>query len=351
MPYTLAVNNLPFEPDKNQIIYIDGTNNTSIDSLIKYNYFGIRRCFEARGYDFCYIPYLKKELIDYEKIHYNAPYAKSGHAKYITDDNFILKYMVEPNKRAEVPPSLLYYIPDFEDKKIPGAQYLFRGIPITELSFDIDPVLRGVLKDILIDIDENEDHLLYRMEDEEMPLMVDESRLTIADDEFDFEAKVLMKEIEERIERLREKGIKSYIIERLVLNNKRLSKMIITKDNKIILREYFTEIKMTPLPKAVYFLFLKHPEGIMFSYLPDYREEVLEIYKKLKGRMFNETEARKRIWDVTDPLSNSINEKCSRIREAFVSQFDERFARWYYVDGERGEAKKIALPRDLVEWE
>ena len=108
---------------------------------------------------------------------------------------------------------------------------------------------------------------------------------------------------------------------------------------------------MTPLPKAVYFLFLKHPEGIMFSYLPDYREELLEIYKKLKGRLYNETEARKSVWDVTDPLSNSINEKCSRIREAFVSQFDERFARWYFITGERGEAKKIALPRDLVVWE
>lgn len=351
MIFTLGLKDLPFEPDKNQIIYIDGTNNISIDSLIKYNYFGIRRCFEARGYDFCYIPYLKKELENYEKIHYNAPYAKSGHAKYITDDNFILRYMVEPNKRKEVPPSLLYYIPDFEDDNIPDAQYWFRCIPVTELSFDIDPVLRGVLKDILKDIDENSDHFLYRMDDDEMPLMASECRTNIADEEFDHEAKVLMQEIEERIERLKEKGIKTYIIERLVLNNKRLSKMVITKKYDIILYEYFAHIRMTPLPKAVYLLFLKHPEGIMFSYLPDYREELLEIYKKLKGRMYNEDEAKKRIWDVTDPLSNSINEKCSRIREAFVSQFDERFARWYYVDGKRGEPKKIALPRDLVEWE
>ena len=352
MPFTLSVNNLPFEPDRNQIIYVDGSNNTEVDRLIKYNYFGIRRCFEARGYDFCYIPYLKKELLDYEKIHYNAPYAKNGHAKFITDDNFILKYMVEPDKRTEVPPSLLYYNPDFEDKNIPDAQYMFRGMPITEMSFDSDPVLRGVLKDILNDIYDNSDQNLYRMmDDDEIPFMVEESRLTIADEEFDHEAKVLMQEIKERIERLKEKGIKSYIIERLVLNNKRLSKMIITRDNKIILYEYFAEIKMTPLPKAVYFLFLKHPEGIMFSYLPDYREELLEIYKKLKGRMYNEAEAKKRVWDVTNPLSNSINEKCSRIREAFVSQFDDRFARWYYVDGERGEVKKIALPRDLVEWE
>ena len=57
------------------------------------------------------------------------------------------------------------------------------------------------------------------------------------------------------------------------------------------------------------------------------------------------------IEDVTNPLLNSINEKCARIRGAFVGQFDDHLARHYYIDGLRGEAKKIALPRDLVVWE
>ena len=50
-------------------------------------------------------------------------------------------------------------------------------------------------------------------------------------------------------------------------------------------------------------------------------------------------------------MLNSINEKCARIRAAFLSQFDEYMAKSYYIDGARGEAKKIALPRNLVEWE
>ena len=334
MPYTLALRDLPFQPDRTQIIYVDGSQNAEVARLVEYNYFGIRRCFEAQGFDFCYIPYLKRELEAFDKIHYNAPYAKSGHARFITDDNFILKYMLEPEKRGEIPPSLLYYIPDFEDKEYGDAQYLFRAMPITELSFTYDSVLRKVLSEILADIDENDDHLLFRM-----------------DDDFDDESQQLIREVEERIERLREKGIKQYVIERIVSSNKRLSQLIITRQHTIILREYFMEINMTPLPKAVYFLFLNHPEGIMFSYLPDYREELLEIYRKIKGRQYNDREARKSIWDVTDPLSNSINEKCSRIREAFVSQFDERFAQHYYITGRRGEPKKILLPRDLVKWE
>lgn len=351
MYFTLGLNKLPFEPDSHQIIYIDGSGNAEIENLIKYNYFGIRRCFEARGYDFCYIPYLKKELLDFEKIHYNAPYAKNGHAKYITDDNFILNYMQEPKKRGEVPPSLLYYIPDFKDDSSPDAEHVFRGIAISEQSFEQDSVLRKVLHEIISDIDENSHPNHYSPVNDGMPYMACEDEIIAADDDFDSESKVLMQEIEERIEKLREKGIKSYIIERLVLNNKRLSQLTITKQNRIFLHDYFMEIKMTPLPKAVFFLFLKHPEGIMFSYLPDFREELLEIYKKLKGLSYNEAEARKSVWDVTDPLSNSINEKCSRIREAFVSQFDENWARYYYIDGKRGEAKKILLPRELVKWE
>ncbi len=54
---------------------------------------------------------------------------------------------------------------------------------------------------------------------------------------------------------------------------------------------------------------------------------------------------------LVSPMDKSINEKCARIRGAFVSQFDDHLSRYYYIDGLRGEAKKIALPRDLVVWE
>jgi hypothetical protein len=107
---------------------------------------------------------------------------------------------------------------------------------------------------------------------------------------------------------------------------------------------------MEPLVKAVYLLFLKHPEGILFKGLTDYREEMLDIYKKLKPMGLNKRTIQS-IEDVTNPLLNSINEKCARIRSAFVKEFDESLAKNYFVTGERGEAKKIALPRDLVNWE
>ena len=161
----------------------------------------------------------------------------------------------------------------------------------------------------------------------------------------------LMEEVRERISKLRQRGIAEYILEQLIHPDNRLSRLVITKDGRIVLPDYNgMEIKMEPLVKAVYLLFLRHPEGILFKQLPDYREELTGIYSKLRPAGLTDR-AIQSIEDVTNPMLNSINEKCARIRAAFLSQFDEYMAKSYYVDGARGEAKKIALPRNLVIWE
>jgi hypothetical protein len=84
--------------------------------------------------------------------------------------------------------------------------------------------------------------------------------------------------------------------------------------------------------------------------LPDYREELTKIYIKLKPYGMSDRVIQS-IEDVTNPLLNSINEKCARIRSGFVEQFDDRIATHYYINGLRGEPKKIDLPRNLVVWE
>lgn len=151
------------------------------------------------------------------------------------------------------------------------------------------------------------------------------------------------------VEKNRSKEAQGRIVSQVPDKSEKLSRLIITKDYSILLPEYYNlEIKMEPIVKAVYLLFLKHPEGIIFKHLPDYREELTQIYLKLKPNGMNE-KVLQSIEDVTNPTLNSINEKCARINSAF--QFDSNIAKHYYIDGKRGEAKKIALPRDLVVWE
>ena len=130
----------------------------------------------------------------------------------------------------------------------------------------------------------------------------------------------------------------------------KLNRLIIAKDSTILLADCQKEIKMEPIVKAVYLLFLKHPEGIAFKYLPDYRKELTDLYQKIKPFGLTERAIRS-IEDVTNPLLNSINEKCSRIRAAFLPEVDSSLLEQYIVTGKGGEAKKISLPRDLVTWE
>jgi len=381
MKYTLALKKLPFEPDCNQIIFIEGRHDEEVVNLVRWNFHQIRQCFKSRGFDFCYIPYLKQDLVSGGRLIYNAPYSKSPKdADFMVNDNFILDYLIHPENREDIPPSLLYFNPALWDSTLIGAENQFYGIEISPSSFVGDEGLSKVLEEIIEDIEKHESPLRFcyqrlrkgyfdealeeeekRKEDTEdylcdrrrSPSMSEEMELFNPDERLDKQAAKWWHEIEENIEKLRQKGIESALIEQLFKNRKqKLSRLRITKDFRIHLRDYWVgEIRMTPLPKAIFLLYLKHPEGIKFNFLPDFREELLEIYKAIKGPSFNRESAERSIEDVTNPLSNSINEKVSRIRQAFVGRFDEHLACYYYVDGEWGEAKRIKLPRTLVEYD
>ena len=58
----------------------------------------------------------------------------------------------------------------------------------------------------------------------------------------------------------------------------KLSRLVITKDYHFILEDYHQEVELQPVHKAVYLLFLAHPEGIEFKRLAEYREELLHYY-------------------------------------------------------------------------
>ena len=164
------------------------------------------------------------------------------------------------------------------------------------------------------------------------------------------EVEAVMSEVQILVERLRQSGVGEWALQALFQPTQKLSRLHV-RYGRIFLPDYNNvEIKMPPLSKAIYLLYLRHPEGIKFSNLPEYRKELLSVYEMISGRDSRE-DIRRSIDDVTDPTRNSINEKCSRIKQAFLRVFDDSIARNYYITGERGEAKKILLPQDMIVWE
>lgn len=312
------------------------------------------------GFQIIYLPLLLKKLKDKRVLQYRAPYLNDVELSEITIGNdFLLQYLENPSDKEKITHGFIrtediHRGSDGKDKTVN------RFYPLSSKSGEpLADQLHRIGKQISQEKVQHDRYLESKSSSYDDWGDADESlgnNAASVDDTFHSQPQEeslddLIEEVRERIIKLRQRGIAEYILEQLIHPDNRLSKMLITKDLRILLPDYNDmEIKMEPLVKAVYFLFLRHPEGITFKQLPDYRDELTKIYYQLKPSGLTD-KAIQSIEDVTNPMLNSINEKCARIRAAFVGQFDDYMAKSYYIDGLRGDVKKIALPRNLVVWE
>ena len=140
----------------------------------------------------------------------------------------------------------------------------------------------------------------------------------------------------------------------------KLSRLVITKDYRFILEDYnHKEVDLQPVHKAVYLLFLAHPEGIEFKRLADYREELTRYYTAT-AKMLDREKIIEGVDHLINPLDNAINEKCSRIKKVFLDMMDEYSASYYIISSHTQKhiagssriwyerLKVITLPRELV---
>ena len=143
----------------------------------------------------------------------------------------------------------------------------------------------------------------------------------------------------------------------------KLSRLLITKDYRFILEDYNRqEVELQPVHKAVYLLFLAHPEGIEFKRLSDYRAEITRYYMAT-AKLMDKEKIIEGVDHLVNPLDNAINEKCSRIKKVFLDMMDEYTASYYIISShtQRHVAgssriwyqrlKVITLPRELVIYE
>ena len=180
--------------------------------------------------------------------------------------------------------------------------------------------------------------------------MVNKLSISTEKEQEQLNCSVLFDEVKERIQKLRNSGISESRIASLFYCERPLLSLTINKNYRIFLGDNRIEVRMEPLVKAIYLLFLSHPEGIVFKDLPDYRGELTKIYSEVRPWGLSER-ALQSIEDVTNPLLNSINEKCARIRKAFVNVLDSKGAELYIIKGVRGVIKKIDLLKEYINWE
>lgn len=119
--------------------------------------------------------------------------------------------------------------------------------------------------------------------------------------------------------------------------NEPLSPMVINENYTIYLPDYKVEIKLSHLTKAVYLLFLKHPEGIYLPKLKVYQKELFDIYKGISYQT-SLKKMQRTINNLVTFKNNEIYTHLSRIKKEFHKKLPKKIACNYCI-----EEKKINL--------
>ena len=339
--------NLPFTPDVHDVIYVENEYDPAINGYIQKHYEEIQQQFLSKKATFIYLPKLCGQEVSKEVLHYMFPFLQQT-SSFVNGDLTIETLKSHILSGSIEGPALIHFV-RMEAENPSNYYYTYR--PLVAASSLTDQ-FENYLK-----------HLTFSYRGESgtafNALSKPKSKDDVADHYFndgndnilfaDKSIDDLTVEIRQRIIELRKRGVQLHLLHELVEEHPTLSRLVVDKDYKIFLPDYNNlEITMSPLPKAVYLLFLRHPEGIPFKRLRDYHDELLDLYKQVSNRVI-ESNIENSIRDITDPTKNSINEKCSRIREAFLTHFDFAYAQHYFVTGRRGEPKRITLPLELVD--
>ena len=184
----------------------------------------------------------------------------------------------------------------------------------------------------------------------ERPLMVAEDSFDVSSvqENLDAESARLINEIHERITQLQQRGMSLRTLREALLQYQTPSRLIVTTDLRLLLADYNNlEIPLTPLCKALYLLYLRHPEGIAFKELYTHHDELLALYQAIAPTL-NPARISSHIQRLTNPLDNALNEKVSLIRRAFAKHLDDNLLPFYVIQGEKAERRRVHLPVHLL---
>ena len=109
------------------------------------------------------------------------------------------------------------------------------------------------------------------------------------------------------------------------------------------------EMPLRPLVKALFILFLKHPEGIRLKERERHQSELEEIYGTIAPGVSQE-DVRRRVQRLVDPEDNSFSEKASVLNTRLEALLPPDMADGYKIQGFNGHPRRIPLAELMVEW-
>ena len=108
---------------------------------------------------------------------------------------------------------------------------------------------------------------------------------------------------------------------------------------------------LSPIQRALYHFFLKHPEGVRLVDLRDAHHvaELTRLYEVVatKGNRLEQAET---IRAVAEDVEGKMQQHLSRIRRGFRKALGFREAELYTIEGVPAESYRISLDRQYVLW-
>ena len=227
----------------------------------------------------------------------------------------------------------------------------------------LSPAERAIMRDAIESPDLNAKNSKVRAAAEQAVVTIPENRLDYQDVDVELEKQ---EQLQREFLQVTGKMVANYVVtthndpqillegafelsDKFVLHPKVISPIVIDSDLNVVLPGYgHTKVKMSPLSKTLYILFLNHPEGIELRNIPDYRDQLQEIYDIIMpGR--DPQASDDHIDNLVDPLNGTLNQQLSRIKRLFKAIIiDDSTARNYYISGRRGTPYAITLSPTLI---
>lgn len=105
-------------------------------------------------------------------------------------------------------------------------------------------------------------------------------------------------------------------------------------------------VKLDPREMTVYRFFLKKVTGVAFNYMPDYKADILTLYRKHSNTEIEATLVN-RVNAIVLNLDDTLSWLISNINKKIKATVGSEIADNYMIKGEKGEPRYISLDRNL----
>ena len=360
----------------NYVIYFEKEQNIPFNLYIRNNFDLIEDQFATLGLKFIYLPFLTQSIAEINTVlEYYLPslsYIKVQD-KLLSDYKEKIIGQMTKHTSSEIRSIILKeeFVPDSMDYSEVLALVNYQGSANSGL-LCFDPITCVIGEsDFFRNNQQNKDYALYfndliaylkqlREEEEDFDYMPF-CPLPVVDytEQLDESAKEVVKTIEAKLSELKDSGQLLFLIPILKdllekqsqsIQLDAISRLEINCHNRILLPYFKKEVELSYLTKAVYFLFLKHPEGINLKELGNYQKELLSIYTSVSNQLDYDKMV-KSVEDVVNLETKAIYTHLSRIKSAYYKIMDESFAKYYIVSGNGEEDRKVLFDTTSIVWD